>query len=380
MDAPYVPPPPPSRAVAATERLAPKRPGIATPGGSGDESSSDEEEDANVFNTSQEFPDATFANRRPPLLRNRKPIHSQSHIHSFAVRGTRVVTGHHAVHVWHPSHYSGASESISPPGGDHKITALEFRAAGADEPANDGRYVWAGTKEGHLFEIDTSELCIVSTRLNIHLSPVVGIYRVGRSMITLEESGKVLVWGAFDSPDAPQLAGTFKAQRVPDKQNFYATVGNQLWTSSGPVTKPGSSAVSMRSPQIRVYDPTTTGNFSVLPRPMTTPESVGHVGAVTASAIVPSQDHLVYLGHENGFVSVWDRQTYACLLVQRVSPYMITSLVGIGKNLWAGFRTGLIYVYDVRSEPWTVTKAWKAHKETVLKIVVDPASLWAVSD
>lgn len=58
---------------------------------------------------------------------------------------------------------------------------------------------------------------------------------------------------------------------------------------------------------------------------------------------------------------------------------MITAMVGVGRYLWAGFRTGVIYVYEVEVEPWTVKKAWKAHKEAVTKLVVDPASLEEVS-
>lgn len=198
-------------------------------------------------------------------------------------------------------------------------------------------------------------------------------------MITLDESGKVLIWGSFDSTEAPDLTGDFTSQRIADKQTFSALIGNELWTSSGPATKQGASALQMRSPQIRVYDPTLRGAFSVLPRPITTPESVGHVGAVTARAIVPKQNHLVYLGHDNGYISVWNRETKDCLIVQRVSPYMITSLAGVGRRLWAGFRTGMIYIYDVNTEPWVVHKAWRAHKDPVTKIVVDPASLWTVS-
>lgn len=156
-------------------------------------------------------------------------------------------------------------------------------------------------------------------------------------------------------------------------------VGEELWTSSGPLPRSGTTTTSLsRGPQIRVYDPTGRGPFTITPRPITTPESVGQVGAVTASAIVPSQNHLVYLGHDNGYVSVWSRSTYLCLAVQRVSPYMITCMVGVGNYLWAGFRTGFIFIYDVETEPWVVRKAWKAHKEAVVKLVVDSASLWTV--
>lgn len=362
---PYLPPPPPSRAIAAHERLAPLRPTLAdkTPVGSGEESSSDEEDDA--FTKSQEFPDATFANRRHPVLQNRRPLHPQGSFTTFAVRGKVVVTGQNNVNI---HHHSGSSDLIAL-AGENKVQAVEFRSA------VDPRFVWAGSKEGHVFEADASELRVANVRTNIHAHPITGIYRVGHSMITLDESGKLLTWGSFDTPGLAVLASTPKVQRISDKQTFAAMVGNELWTSSGPNVKSGASALAGRSPQIRVYDPTGAGPLGVTPRPVTTPESAGRVGAVTASAIVPSQAHLVYLGHDNGYVSVWSRSTYTCLLVQRVSPYMISSMAGVGQYLWVGFRTGFIYIYDVEVEPWMVRKAWKAHKEAVTKMVVDSSTL-----
>ncbi|GAA5867868.1 hypothetical protein JCM1840_003469 [Sporobolomyces johnsonii] len=371
---PYIPPPPPMRAVNPHERIAPQRPQISI--GSGEDGSSDEEEDDNVYAKSQEFPDATFANRRPPVLRNRRPVHSPHQFSSFAVRGTKVVTGHHRLHVFHLAINTGVAEPILVAHDNEKFLSLEFRAPDADHPQDDGRFIWAGTKEGHIYEIDVVERHIVQVRANAHAHPVSSIFRLGRAMVTLDDSGKVHFWGEKDDARAAQLSGTSRQQRVPDKQNFAAMVGDELWTSSGPVTKQGATAVAMRSPQIRVFDPTGARAFSLLPRPLVTPESAGHVGAVTTSAIVPNQDHLVYLGHDNGYVSVWNRSDYTCLVVQRISPYSISALTGVRRYLWAGFRTGAIYVYDVESEPWTVVKAWKAHKDPVIRLTVDPASLW----
>ncbi|KAK4700262.1 hypothetical protein P7C70_g5988, partial [Phenoliferia sp. Uapishka_3] len=375
-DAPYVPPPPPSRLIAANERLAPQRPAIQASSGADD--SSEDDEDGAGTSKSQEFPDATFANRRPPALRNRKPIHAPGQFYSFAVRGKRVVTaGEHHVYVWHPTHFSGAAQAVPLPVGDHKVPTIEFRAADEDSAADDGRFVWGGTREGHLFEVDTTQLCVSSLRERFHSHPVVAIFRVGRSMITLDDSGKLFIWGTFDGSQAAQLTSSPpKVQRVPEKQNFHAMVGNELWTSSGPILKPGVTGALARSPQIRVFDPTGKGSFTVTSKPLSTPESAGHIGSVTASAIVPSQPDHAYLGHDNGYVSVWDRNTYACLAVQRVSPYGITTLVGVDRYLWAGFRTGFIYVYDVQAEIWTVKKAWRAHTEAVSKIIIDSVSLW----
>ncbi|GAA5890793.1 hypothetical protein JCM8208_003050 [Rhodotorula glutinis] len=371
----YVPPPPPMRSVPAGDRPAPQRPNIVP---SGDASSEDEEDAA--ASALQDFPDATFANRRPPTLRNRRPIVA-SQFSAWAVRGSRVVTAHHRLHFWRTLASGATSESFPITGDQQKFLAVEFRPAHANSPEDDGRYVWCGTKDGTLYEVDVDNLVVTTTRGNVHAHPVCAILRLGRAMLTLDEGGKCVLWGDSSSDRAPQLASTTESrqQRVPDKQTFAALVGNELWTSSGPTTKAGSTAVAMRSPQIRVFDPSCScgaGAFSLLARPLVTPESAGHIGAVTASAIVPALEHLVYLAHDNGFVSVWDRSTYACVVVQRVSPYAVSALVGVRRFLWAGFRTGYVCVYDVSSEPWTVVKAWKAHKDPVIRLTVDPASLW----
>ncbi|GAA5894786.1 hypothetical protein JCM6882_006680 [Rhodosporidiobolus microsporus] len=374
---PYIPPPPPTRNAPPSGSITPLRPGL---GANGEDGSSDEEGEDSVLAKSQEFPDATFANRRPPILRNRRMIQSQNQFSAVAVRGQRVVTAHHKLHIWYPS-ASSTVESLSLGGDQQKFLSLAFRAPSEDSPEDDGRFLWCGTKEGDLYEVDTEHRVVTQVRQNAHAHPVHWIFRAGRAMVTVDESGKVSFWGSSldnNGRAADLSSGAYKQHRVPEKQNWAATVGDELWTSSGPATKQGSSAVSMRSPQIRVFDPSGArgGNFSFLPRPLVTPESAGHVGAVTAHAIVPHQDHLVYLGHDNGYVSVWDRATYACVLVQRISPYSISAMCGVRRYLWAGYRTGQLYVYDVESEPWTVKKAWKAHKDPVVRLVVDPASLW----
>lgn len=368
---PYIPPPPPTRTVHASEKITPRPPTLH-----GD-ASSDEDELDEAAARAQEFPDATFANRRPPSLRQRRPIQSNNHFYSFAIRGHQVVTAHHRIHIWRPAS-TGLADEITVENDKHKFLSLEFRAAGRDRPDEDGRYVWAGTKEGHLYEFDLAERAITQVRTNLHAHPVSHIFRIGRAMLTLDESGKCQFFPEVEDGRAALLGGPSRQQRVPDKQTFAAMVGDELWTSSGPTTKPGATAVSMRSPQIRAFDPTGVRPFSLLPRPLVTPESAGMFGAVTASAIVPSQPNLVFLGHDNGFVSVWDRTTYSCSLVQRLSPYSISALVGVKRYLWAGFRTGNIYVYDVDKEPWTVLKAWKAHKDPIVSLVVDPSALWTV--
>lgn len=354
-------------------RLAPLRPALTSPG---DDSSEEDEDDTSILKT-QEFPDSTFANRRPPVLRNRYSIHSHTSFSTFAVRGQRVVTGgqNHS-YIWRPSLPNASSLGISLPDGEAKIQALAFRPAAADIPGDDARFVWGGTKEGGLFELDTVISRISSFRSALHAHCLVGIFPLGRSMLTLDDSGKLLIFGSVDSTTAPDLTDTPKVQRIGEKQTFAAVLGNELWTSMGPNTKTAGSLG--RSPQVRVFDPTGKRAFMVTSRANLIPEALGTVGSVTAGALLPHRPTNVYLAHDNGYISTWERTTYTCASVQRISPYGITGMVGVGRHLWCGFRTGFICVYDVENE-FQVVKAWKAHKEAVTHILVDPASLWTVS-
>ncbi|SCZ96871.1 BZ3500_MvSof-1268-A1-R1_Chr4-1g06804 [Microbotryum saponariae] len=371
----YIPPPPPSRSLAVSERLAPLRPVIASASEDGGNSSDEGDEDSSIYAKAQELPDATFANRRPPTLRNRRSIHPQGQFYSFAVRGTKLVTGQHHVYIWGTEKNSTASESVTLPG-EHKVYALEFT------PDQDGRYVWAGTKDGHLFEVDILEKEVTMIKHHAHGAPVIGIYRCGNGMLTIDHNGKVLVWGDVGEPSdgGVRLSERNKGQRVPDKQNFHAVIGTQLWTSSGPATKSGASAFAMRSPQIRVFDTSGSRPWTVLSRPLIVPDVVGQIGAVTASAVVPALEQSVFLGHDNGYVSVWNRVTFVCEKVQRISPFKATAMVGVGKDLWVGYRSGIISVLDVSSsDVWMVKKMWKAHASPVTKLIIDPTSLWTDS-
>ncbi|GAA5978401.1 hypothetical protein JCM10908_004340 [Rhodotorula pacifica] len=368
----YVPPPPPMRAHGAADKIVPKRPTVTSAGGEG---SSEGEDDETA--RSQEFPDATFANRRPPTHRNRRHVHTTNQFSAWTVRGSRVVTAHHRLHIWHSTSGGVSSQSFPIANDQQKFLSLEWRAADADRPEDDGRYLWCGTKEGHLYEVDVEHLSITDTRPHAHAYPITAIYRVRRAMVTVDESGKVLVWPERGGL-AASLGNTPTQQRLPAQQTWTAMIGDELWTSSGPTTKAGSTAVAMRSPQIRLFDPTGSreGPFSLLTRPLVTPESAGYIGAVTSHAIVPDMDNVIYLGHDNGYISVWDRSSYTCTHVQRVAPGSVSALTGVKRFIWAGFRTGYIHVYDVSTDPWTVKKAWKAHEDPVIRLMVDPTSLW----
>jgi hypothetical protein len=64
--------------------------------------------------------------------------------------------------------------------GEAKVTCMEFRPRGF--------MLW------HLFEVDVRTGIVRGTKYVAHLHPVTYILRHGRSMVTLDESGKALIF------------------------------------------------------------------------------------------------------------------------------------------------------------------------------------------
>lgn len=101
-----------------------------------------------------------------------------------------------------------------------------------------------------------------------------------------------------------------------------------------------------------------------------------NVGEVTAGTMISGQGDRIYFGHIDGKVTIYSCKDYSCMGVVNVSLYKISCLVGVGDYLWAGYNTGMIYVYDTRTQPWKVKKDWKAHEKTIAGILVDRTSIW----
>lgn len=356
---------PPSRKAARSDPGNPPAPSAV--GGSDDESDGPEEDDS--FKP-HETPDATFANRCPPAIRGRNGIRAHGAVYSAAIHADRVVTGQHHVYIWDMYDEVGPTV-VDLPGGEQRIVALEFRAAPLDVPEDEGRWVWGGTSGGHVFELDIDECRITNIRYSMHTGPVVAILRVGRGMVTVDEMGKCMIWGADEGAEPPLLSSQPVAQRLSERPTHVGECGGLLWSCAAAA---GRTASTPHGPRIRAYDPFGS-TFNVSQRAASPPATSGYIDSVTTSAVVPTHPDRIYFGHENGFISIWSVRDQACLGVQRVSTYMITTLVGVHDTLWAGFRTGSIHVYDVSSTPWIVRKTWKPHKETVTKLMVNPASL-----
>ena len=125
---------------------------------------------------------------------------------------------------------------------------------------------------------------------------------------------------------------------------------------------------------VRVFMPgaRSDAEFQVLRAPLSQPGT----GDITAGTTLSSKPELVYFGHSDGKVSVYNRYDFSCIAVVNVSLYRISTLIGVGDYLWAGYSTGMAYVYDTSTTPWRVKKDWKAHDKQICSIVADPSALW----
>lgn len=268
------------------------------------------------------------------------------------------------------------------------ISAIEWRAPikEKDEP---GTVVWLGTTEGHLLALDTRTGQLASIKAAAHTDTVTHIFRHGTNMLSMDVSGKVLVFspdetGSFSALHAFDGMSPPRVIRGAERQDFVAMLGGCLWTSSR-AEKEGHGHMHVHShhtgssvnggmgkgPAIKVTEILRSGATArtVLPKE--------HLGAVLCG--VAMDESVVMLGHEGGHVSVWDCSTEGPPMntdVVRIGVSDVSCLEAVGGRLWTAGRKGSVEVYEVGLKPWVCTNAWVAHGGMpVLRVKVDAYSL-----
>ena len=321
------------------------------------------------------MPDCSTSSRRPPHLTFRDGS-SESQIHThlqtgcIALSGTYIVVGNRG----HIKIFDLAKSDLpllkldtkDIGAKDSKVSCMEFRPTSSE--ADRGYLLWIGTKEGHIFELDIRSGLISGIKQSAHLHHIVHIFRHSRSMVTLDESGKALVF----SPDVSNHEDISLAFTIPrvvmttEKFDFVKMLNGKLWMA---IRTDHHSHLTLKSPTIRVFDPFNPASTekSLLP--------TEHVGPVTSATILPSQPGMVYVGHEEGSISMWKLNTeneYRYVEVMKVSASDILSLEGVSNRLWVGDRNGTISAYDVSRKPWLVTNSWNAHSGyPVMKLMIN---------
>ena len=353
----HLPPPPPPPRISGESKREPTIPERRSDY-TGD--SEDEEGDHSPerhMPTLTEYPDSSQANRRPPKF-NQKPheIYTKYETKLFSIWGEYVCTTGYVTRVWNVM--TGELLMSLSHGETVKATAVAFKPA--EEREDEGKRIWIGTNVGDLLEIDIPTQSVIINKPNAHnRSSVTKIHRHAAEMWTLDDEGKLLVWPPGEDGSA-SLGQTPIVSRIPPGSQYCNIVGGVIWMAFGK--------------EIIVYQHNEDSRtlIQVTQKPLVQEG----LGDVTSGTLVSSQPDRIYFGHSDGRITIYSRNDYSCLGVINVSLYKISSLVGVGDYLWAGFNTGMIYVYDMTGKPWKVMKDWKAHDGTIAGILVDSTSMW----
>lgn len=306
-------------------------------------------------------------------------------ITAFAVYGRYACVAHHHVKVYDTQLDQAVLQIDQKDTGldlrakEPRITALGFRPC--RDPANEGRYLWCGNKDGHLWEVDIKTGDVTATKPFVHASAVTYIMRHQYFALTLDDTGKLHVWEIPECGEKGEAGNfrLFRTMRISDRVTFAKMIKGQLWTATAPAVRSTTNTAGVRGPTLRVYDVLTAGNAPP-PRTCLTTE---WTGAATSATVVPLQDpDTVYVGHEGGFVSLWNLvgTELSCVQVLKVSTTDILALEGVGDHLWAGNRRGQIYVWNIEEMPWRTSNMWTAHHDQPIHaLVVDPYAIAATN-
>ncbi|KAF7899089.1 uncharacterized protein EAF01_008302 [Botrytis porri] len=305
-----------------------------------------------------EYPDTSHSNRRPPYFtKGAYEISTKYDTRILDVCGEYVCTTGHVTRVWSLLD-GGVVMSLAQTEGI-KVVSVAFKPAA--EIQNEGTKLWLGNNIGDLVEVDISSGSIVASKSNAHTRrEIIKIYRHLNELWTLDDGGSLHLWASDDTGEPNLTNNPSQSYRLPKGHTFSLVVDGELWHAAGK--------------DIRIFIPTLDGSsqFQVLQRPIHQPDA----GEITSGAVISSQPDRIYFGHVDGKVSIYSRHDYACLGVVNISVYKITSLVGVGSNLWAGFSTGMVFVYDTTHTPWVVRKDWRAHHDPLIGLFVDRSSFW----
>ncbi|KAJ5664955.1 uncharacterized protein N7477_007403 [Penicillium maclennaniae] len=307
-----------------------------------------------------DYPDSSKANRRPPLLKSGpREILTRYDTRLLAVCGKYVCTTGYLTRVWDLT----TGEQVLSIGHGETVKSLSLAFKPGNGLDDEGKRIWLGTSAGELHEVDIASQSIVASRAYPSRREVIQILRHKKEMWTIDDEGRLLIW-LPDETGVPNLQYSYHSphERVARGQ-FSMVVDDKLWLAAGKY--------------VYIYRPSTRDDstFKVLKRPL----GLQHSGDVTCGTYTTQDGGRVYLGHADGKVTVYSSTDYACLAVVNVSVYKINCLGFVGNYLWAGYKTGMIYVYDTRTNPWTVKKDWRAHDSPVCDFVLDTSSVWTIN-
>lgn len=309
------------------------------------------------------YPDHSNANRSPPYIHGSPlTVHHRGPVKLFAISGQHVITGTQSTRIYNTTTGNNTATIDHTASNDINNRVCSMAFAPSLSFADEGRYVWLGMQDGAILVVDVLNGDIVGKRTDVHSTPINNMLRYGNEEIwTIDEAGHMYAWpitkGSRGHSNHP-LEIHPRREQVSGRLTLAINVEQQLWMASGRV--------------LDVYDINLSGGCTNRIHTRV-PNNVGNV---TQLAAVPYHQGKVFVGHDDGKVTVWNASTLEIIQTISLSIYGVSCMLAVGEHyLWAGYNTGMIYVYDTRPERWEVVKMWKAHGAQVIHMLLDESPL-----
>ncbi|KAJ3192235.1 hypothetical protein HK101_006855 [Irineochytrium annulatum] len=279
-------------------------------------------------------------NRRPPQAEGlfNWDIYHKGAVRCFALSGYNACTaGHQNLRIYYiPSGECRKTINFNDP----KISAMCF-APGA-RLADEGKILWVGLEKGEIACINVDTSAVIDRR-SIHMGTVTHMLRDRTSLWTLDENGHLKQWLPDQSGNI-LLSSKPRNLKIGSRQERAVICAGRLWTAAGKT--------------IEVYNPNDTNEKATIFQQKCEAAGAGNV----ASLVAHPDGSVVYSGHDDGKIVVWDSTTCAKRATVSSSFYKVTAMLCIGdSHLWVGTWTGRIVVYDTANQ-WKVIKDFTAHQ------------------
>ncbi|KAI7894030.1 Endonuclease/exonuclease/phosphatase [Mucor mucedo] len=266
------------------------------------------------------------------------------------------------------SNNANSSQNNNDSGSGDKIRAIAV--APSRIPVEEGRYIWVARQDTMLAVVDirAGGQKILSKRNDVHTAPILFLLRYGNSEIwSIDDSGVLYVWDVlsadYHQPN-PLLTAMPRRYHVTSHAVAATIYNSKLWMSSGR---------TLAAHAIPIAGSSVGTNDTKSQPPVRIPNDMGNI---TKLMTIPYHPYRIFASHDDGKISMWDTRTMERIQIITVSMYGICTMTAVGEyHVWAGYNTGMIYVYDTRPEKWAVLKIWKAHTGAVTQLVVDETSL-----
>jgi hypothetical protein len=308
------------------------------------------------------YPDHSNANRSPPYIHGSPlTVHHRGPVKLFAISGQHVITGTQSTRIYNTSTGINTATIDHTASNDinNRVCSMAFTPSLSF--ADEGRYLWLGMQDGAIMVVDVLNGDIIGKRTDVHSGPITNMLRYGNEEIwTIDDAGHMNAWPVIKGRGhtSHPLEIHPRREQVSGRLNFAIIVEQQLWMAAGRI--------------LDVYDIHLSGG-STNRAHTRVPNNVGNV---TQLAAVPYHRGKVIVGHDDGKVTVWDTATLEITQTISLSIYGVSCMLAVGEYyLWAGYNTGMIYVYDTRPERWEVVKMWKAHGAQVIHMLLDETPL-----